>query len=330
MSLLVDMMTNSLDAGYAEATARRAVRGDTGMNKGPAARLLAIVGVALIAMILMVAAMKVHAAAPQAERERHQLVDRIHSDEDEVDALQDTVERLRAELDAVQELSLPKSAQERVRTLGLLAGSEPAEGSGLKVVAEDAKEVPNTNGTSDPRAAEAAANGRILDRDLQRLVNGLWKAGAQAIAINGQRLTALSAIRAAGASILVDNRPLAPPYTILAIGDAKPMQVEFMVGADGRYLRSLQQFGIRINVGTQKKIKLSPAIGTVLRYATVPGAAPTSSAAPGGAPATASPGGSPAPGKSPGQSQSPTPSGSARPTASHTPTPKSSERKDKQ
>jgi uncharacterized protein YlxW (UPF0749 family) len=334
MSLLVDMMTNSLDAGYAEATARRAVRGDTGMNKGPAARLLAIVGVALIAMILMVAAMKVHAAAPQAERERHQLVERIHTDEDEVDSLQDTVERLRGELDAVQELSLPKGAQERVKLLGLLAGSEPAEGSGLKVVADDAKEVPNTNGTSDPRAAEAAANGRILDRDLQRLVNGLWKAGAQAIAINGQRLTALSAIRAAGASILVDNRPLAPPYTILAIGDAKPMQVEFMVGSDGRYLRGLQEFGIRINVGTQKKIKLSPAIGTVLRYATVPGAAPgaapTSSAAPGTAPPATSSGASPTPGKSPGQSQSPTPSGSGRPTTSHTSTPKSSERKDKQ
>ena len=43
----------------------------------------------------------------------------------------------------------------------------------------------------------------------------LWQSGAEAIAINGQRLTSFSAIRAAGDAILVDNRPLVPPYTVL-------------------------------------------------------------------------------------------------------------------
>ncbi|MFI1577801.1 DUF881 domain-containing protein [Embleya sp. NPDC020630] len=325
MSLLVDMMTNSLDAGYAEATARRAVRGDTGMNKGPLARILAVVGVALIAMILMVAAMKVHAAAPQAERERHQLVDRIHADEAEVDGLQSTVERLRDEVDAIQEVSLPKGAKDRVELLALLTGSEPVEGPGLKVVADDAKGSDNSNGTSDPRQAEAAANGRILDRDLQRLVNGLWKAGAEAISINNQRLTALSAIRAAGASILVDNRPLAPPYTILAIGNAKPMQVEFMVGADGRYLRQLQEnYGIRVNLSAQKKMKLPAALGTSLRYANPAGAPPP--APPPSTPAKPTPSPPPA---SPTGTGGP-PSGSARPTGAPTTSQKATERKGKQ
>ena len=36
------------------------------------------------------------------------------------------------------------------------------------------------------------------------LVNGLWQAGAEAISINGQRLTSTSAIRFAGQAILVD------------------------------------------------------------------------------------------------------------------------------
>ena len=48
----------------------------------------------------------------------------------------------------------------------------------------------------------------MLDRDLQVIVNGLWAAGAEAIAVNGQRLTACSAIRSAGEAILVDFRPL--------------------------------------------------------------------------------------------------------------------------
>ena len=39
---------------------------------------------------------------------------------------------------------------------------------------------------------------RVLDVDLQGVVNGLWASGAEAIAVNGQRLTGLTTIRAAG------------------------------------------------------------------------------------------------------------------------------------
>ena len=64
---------------------------------------------------------------------------------------------------------------------------------------------------SDPRDDRASDTGRVLDRDLQVMVNALWAAGAEAIAINGQRLTARSAIRYAGEAILLDFRPLVPP-----------------------------------------------------------------------------------------------------------------------
>jgi uncharacterized protein YlxW (UPF0749 family) len=59
---------------------------------------------------------------------------------------------------------------------------------------------------------------KVLDIDMQTAVNGLWEAGAQAIAINDIRLTSLTAIRTAGEAILVDFRPLEPPYTVVAIG----------------------------------------------------------------------------------------------------------------
>ena len=65
----------------------------------------------------------------------------------------------------------------------------------------------------------------ILDRDIQLLVNDLWAAGAEAIAIGGVRLQPSSAIRQAGGSILVDNRPVFWPMTIDAIGDPSGMQV---------------------------------------------------------------------------------------------------------
>ena len=49
-------------------------------------------------------------------------------------------------------------------------------------------------------------------------MNGLWSVGAEAIAVNGQRLTAQSAIRSAAGAILVNYRPLKPPYRVEAIG----------------------------------------------------------------------------------------------------------------
>ena len=59
---------------------------------------------------------------------------------------------------------------------------------------------------------------RVLDVDLQSVVNGLWAGGAEAVAVNGQRLTALTTIRAAGSAILVDFRPVTSPYEVSAIG----------------------------------------------------------------------------------------------------------------
>ena len=53
----------------------------------------------------------------------------------------------------------------------------------------------------------------MLDVDLQQLVNGMWTAGAEAISVNGHRLTSLTAIRGAGTSITVDYSSLTPPYT---------------------------------------------------------------------------------------------------------------------
>lgn len=305
MSLLVNIMDHSLDEGYAEATARRAVRGEESViSRHPGARLLVALGVGLIAVVVTMAAMQVRATAPQAEKERRDLIDRIHAREAEADALQTEVEALRDQVDAIQDRNLTPGEVKRAEQLAMTTGADPVEGPGVKIVVDDAQQSGDKDGANkDPRAqAEALANGRVLDRDLQRVVNGLWAVGAEAIGINGQRLTALSAIRAAGASILVDNRPLSPPYTVLAIGDAKRMQVDFQVGADGRYLHQLtQQYGIRATIGTQKKIKLPAAIGITLRVAQPEGAIP-----PGGTPIAppATPGtGTPQPAPAPGPSE---------------------------
>ncbi len=103
---------------------------------------------------------------------------------------------------------------------------------------------------------------------MQRVVNGLWESGAEAVAINGQRLTALSAIRAAGDAILVDNKPLVPPYTVLAVGDGKKLSTAFQDSADGQYLHVLQEnFGIRSSISTEEKVRLPAAPSLIVRTA---------------------------------------------------------------
>jgi len=89
----------------------------------------------------------------------------------------------------------------------------------------------------------------VLDTDLQILVNGLWQAGAEAIAINGNRLGPLSAIRTAGSAITVNYRSLSPPYTVQAIGDPATLQARFVDTAGGQAWLDLESnFGLRFEM----------------------------------------------------------------------------------
>lgn len=151
--------------------------------------------------------------------------------------------------------------------MALLAGATPVEGPGVKLVVDDAKDT--DQGGGGPRESTGFADtGRVRDRDMQRVVNGLWESGAEAIAINGQRLTALSAIRAAGDAILVDNRPLVPPYTVLAVGDGKKLVTAFQDSADGQYLQALKEsFDIRTSISDQAEVRLPAAPSLIVRTA---------------------------------------------------------------
>lgn len=103
---------------------------------------------------------------------------------------------------------------------------------------------------------------------MQRIVNGLWQSGAEAVSINGQRLTALSAIRAAGDAILVDNKPLGPPYTVLAVGDGQRLADRFQGSSDGQYLAALREnFGIRTKITAEDEVRLPAAPSVSVRIA---------------------------------------------------------------
>ncbi|MEW2554787.1 DUF881 domain-containing protein [Streptomyces zhihengii] len=265
MSLLTNVMEHSLDDGYAEASARRAESG--GLPKTLRARLGLAAGLVLAAAVVTVGAAEARVSAPVLAKERVELIDRVEAQTESVDDLERTVESLRADVQERQRKALSEDGGGHADLTGLLAGATPVEGPGVKLVVDDAKDA--AQGGDGPRESSGFSDtGRVRDRDMQRVVNGLWESGAEAVAINGQRLTALSAIRAAGDAILVDNRPLVPPYTVLAVGDGDKLSTAFQDSADGQYLHALQEsFGIRTRISAEESVRLPAAPSLIVRTA---------------------------------------------------------------
>ncbi|WP_437067490.1 DUF881 domain-containing protein [Streptomyces sp. enrichment culture] len=269
MSLLTNVMDHSLDDGYAEAAARRKSAGEGGLPKTLRAKLGLAAGLVLAALVVTVGAAQARVEAPVVAKEREELIDRIGRETEAADELEKSVEALRDDVGARQREALKHSGGGgRTELLGLLSGAVEVQGPGVKLVVDDA-EGTGDGGDGDPRGSSGFSDtGRVRDRDLQRVVNGLWASGAEAVAINGQRLTALSAIRAAGDAILVDNRPLVPPYTVLAVGDGKKLSTRFQDSADGVYLHVLQEnYGIRTAISVEDDLRLPAAPSLIVRTA---------------------------------------------------------------
>ncbi|MEU6388140.1 DUF881 domain-containing protein [Streptomyces sp. NPDC046939] len=268
MSLLTNVMDHSLDDGYAEATARMRASGQSGLPKTLRAKLGLAAGLVLAALVVTVGAAQARVAAPVVAKEREELIDRIEQETSAADKLEGRVDSLRTDVGEMQREALKKHGGEQGELVGVLSGAVPVHGPGVKLVVDDAKSAGSGGGSGPRESTGFSDTGRVRDRDMQRVVNGLWESGAEAVSINGQRLTALSAIRAAGDAILVDNRPLVPPYTVLAVGDGPRLSTRFQNSSDGLYLHALQEnFGIRTSISAQDDVKLPAAPSVIVRTA---------------------------------------------------------------
>ncbi len=268
MSLLTNAMDHSLDDGYAQAAARRGVEGRSGMPRTVRAKLGLAAGLVLAALVVTVGAAQARVSAPELAKERQELISRIDDGDQRADSLQRSVNSLRKDVEARQRKALEKHGGNEAEVVGLLSGSLPVHGPGIKLVVDDAKDTQDTDSGGPRQGSGFSDNGRVRDRDLQRVVNGLWESGAEAVSVNGQRLTALSAIRAAGDAILVDNKPLVPPYTLLAVGPGQKLSTAFQDSADGQYLQVLEEnYGVRTSISTQDDVRLPAAPSLIVRTA---------------------------------------------------------------
>jgi uncharacterized protein YlxW (UPF0749 family) len=215
--------------------------------------VLALLGFGIVTAA-QAATAKREAEAPRKER----LIGLILERRSQMSDLDRAVRELRGQLhDEQNRVSRAnRSVRDATRTqteLAAQAGTSAVRGPGLRVKVSDADIVPD-----DVRDDSAY---RISDIDLQLLVNALWSAGAEAVAINGNRVVATTSIRAAGETIVVNFRPLTPPYRLEAIGADSERFAQSEIAR--RMRRWHTQFGLGFSTSRVDKLTLAPYAGRV-------------------------------------------------------------------
>jgi len=219
------------------------------------------VGVVAATLLIVIAAVQAHVRAPAADRNRAALAATVARQTRDVDALARQVAGLRAAVTHLRDSALAGSSSgaelsARIQAAELASGEAAVSGPGLVVTLDDAP------------AGSGSTRNRVLDRDLQAVVNTLWAAGAEAVAIDDQRLTASSAIRQAGDAILVNFTPVSAPYRIQAIGDPVAIETAFATSRTAGQMRSYSQlYGLRFDYSRQTRLRLPAAAEETLRYA---------------------------------------------------------------
>ncbi len=258
MPLLELVTRSSLDQDYAAAAARKRSRttpeGPRRFRTGPAIAVLAAFG-----LLVGIAFVQTRSSEGDRLATRNSLIQQIEDRRAAIAAHQDRIGRLRvatARL-ARQYVALDadaEAAEARLDRLRVRTGSGAVQGPGVRIV------IQNPLGGLPTDA--------VRDSDLALLVDGLWNAGAEAIAINGRRLSAQTAIRNSAAAIHVGGQPLSPPYLVEAIGDPRTLQANLINGDQGiEFFNLARSLGFGVDRDNVRGLRLPAAEIRPLRYA---------------------------------------------------------------
>ena len=162
-------------------------------------------------------------------------------------------DELSEELHKMQTAAVSTDNQQDKDLLRYRAALVPLEGEGVIVRMDDS--------TKPAKAGENPNLYVIHDDDLLRVVNELRAAGAEAIAINGQRLTGTSEIRCAGPTLSVNNVRSSAPFEIRAIGDKKSL--ENALRMRGGVAETLGVWGIQLDIKASNDVYIPPYRGSI-------------------------------------------------------------------
>ena len=214
--------------------------------EAPAPRMAVVLAAALLGFLAVLAATR-PAGSPR-ELRRFELADLVQDEDANVRQLRAELSRLEADLRALGgggggDADLT-ALREEIARLAELGGSAQLEGPGLVVTLDDSSHARSPTG--DPNDLV------VHEADIQTVVNALWGAGAEAVAINGQRLSAGSAVRCAGNTLLLHGTLHAPPYEIAAIGEPSELAASLSAqpGMD-RLAAAFDAYGRELHVETR-------------------------------------------------------------------------------
>lgn len=145
-----------------------------------------------------------------------------------------------------------KSLNQEIKKLQIAAGLAAVSGKGIVVKLSD-----NPNAAQD--AIGAFLPGLVHDYDVLQAVNELRSAKADAIAVNGTRITGYTPIRCVGPVIYINWEPAAAPFVIEAIGD--PSVLSSAMKMPGGILDNLKNQGLGVKIWKSSSLTLPPSKG---------------------------------------------------------------------
>jgi len=175
-------------------------------------RRLVSIGVCVLAGF-MIATSAINAGGGDLRPNRNtDLAGLIQSESQRNRQLAERVSAVRTEVDALSNDDDGGVADETMRAAAEVAGQTPVKGPALAVVLHDAPSGVQPAGVSPELLV-------VHQQDIQAVVNALWSGGAEAMTIQGQRVTSRTGVKCVGNSVVLHGVPYAPPYEIVAIGD---------------------------------------------------------------------------------------------------------------
>jgi uncharacterized protein YlxW (UPF0749 family) len=222
------------------------------------ARPAVAVGFALLGFLAVIAARSQPADPDARLPRRFRLVGLIERQQAQASDLRTETDRLRERLaairrDAATRQSGSADAERQLSGIEQTNGLVAVAGPGLKVTLDDSSMRQSPTGNLNDLV--------IHSQDVQAVVNGLWRSGAEAIGINGQRLVSTSAVLCVGNTLLLNGTVHSPPYVISAIG-ARESQFE---GDDlvRRLHDDADSFGLRFSVSKESDLRVPAFTGPV-------------------------------------------------------------------
>jgi uncharacterized protein YlxW (UPF0749 family) len=194
------------------------------------------------------------------------LLDAASSLQKEQNELKAQLATLRAELDQIQtnastQSDAAKELQARIDALKAVAGLTDRSGDGVEIILDDAR------GAAASKDIEKSI---CHNTDLTDIVNQAWHGGAEAIAVNEERIVGSSSIYCVGSTIMVNGTLMSPPFKVVVIGPQNELLATY---DDPSQLRDIKQrrdvYGLGFRVSRASGLRVPAYRGALnVRFAT--------------------------------------------------------------